>query len=1451
MSKDIKAENDTFIDCIVYDDGDINEEENSILTSIKETVPNSENCKDKYNVKIIRPIDPNDIKFGEIFLSNNGAKLYFICYFCSKSYYKIQNYVQHCVDDHDIESWKIFSFLQDNKISNASNTTKNKLKHASIENIFKNHDHNYESRNFYENAEILSDKDDEILRNFKKFKPDDNLNDSEAQLEELSGEFDEEYLEEYKTSLGQSEDSDDSTDFEDPADLTKLKYCIHCLSKVKNFKLHMRIKHSDLLHKCETPYCYELFLTEKRLKEHIAVIHRDPEKPFACKNCDYKTNKKKSLDVHFKRIHLNIRNKKCSYCEKTFYDSGELKKHERVHTGERPAICYICGKGLRTTQDLNKHILRDHEAPTFNCKVCGKKFHLKETLLKHNFVHSNERPNICHVCGKAFKHVKYLREHIDLHSGTKKYECKTCGKKFAQKNNYTGHQKIHTKTNKRENVINNNNTATNTTTTTYTFKDDNVRIVNDPSGNTYRIETVETVNNHQETEEQLRKNAGSVLVALETELLQEEYNNETQTIYANDFVEETEQQVCSQGIRSVENDPLNLNDSGKRTFFDDLYDSFEYKKCKLCNVKTGQMLTHLKYKHPNAIKCNISDCNMPFDSEEEYNAHKAELHINPNFPFQCKSCSYKCKYRSGILNHYNRIHLQKPKFQCNLCDKSFYAYHVRKRHIKECHNNGKLVTVVKEIRNDSTLTSSLTSTGITKDAGVSCALACRVLRYQKIMLKISLDKTKLSVSDNLVQIKTTLTNENNVIKESNTNPNDCKFGEIYLALDGRIYFVCKFCEANYYCFKSFQNHFLNDHAIDWSGLIYPDGNFACCSKVEPDYTSCRGDFEVIEDCIVEEKTDLIKGYTEQEIIDQHEIVAEEEVGDDQHFQSQEIVAVKDTNSIDDSFYIVQGYDPDEIYKSSFNNQSYIKVEKSNLEYKDQQPQYTQLQNCPFVQMVVKGESPIIEEEVYTQNEFSNDSQQIFDISRNEIEDDDTIDPPKDVDLNCHQIPKHFLNTLRQIKYGRCKFCNRRYEDLNSHYKQYLQKFVCHISQCSEPFDTINDLNEHFVVLHSDTEFLFKCFFCDFKDNEKQNLILHYRKSHLLENTFKCSKCDFESFSQGELEAHDSTHATFAELSSETRIEENIDNNSALNDNMDYEDETEPNIKDKNIDTDSDTSSGIGETDTRRKENHHIEVDDPLHPHFISLMKQFHTRRCKICKVKSSLLSTHYRKIHFEKFTCDINQCSEPFDTEEELAAHTAELHIDPENPFKCAYCEYKTTEKRRLSYHYRRNHLVEKKYECNYCPMKFFYEKERVQHHRVHTGEHPFSCDLCGQAFKTAVIMRMHKKRKHEPPSESCDICGKMFSTKENLKNHLKRHLGTLRCICHICGISFSRPQCLRNHLPVHSGEVFECNLCQRKFTSKQRFNDHLKLHKKYEKFELGSIPIRKYRSKAKETIKI
>ncbi|XP_055387179.1 zinc finger protein 521-like [Condylostylus longicornis] len=255
--------------------------------------------------------------------------------------------------------------------------------------------------------------------------------------------------------------------------------------------------------------------------------------------------------------------------------------------------------------------------------------------------------------------------------------------------------------NENENVINNNNTATNTTTTTYTFKDDNVRIVNDPSGNTYRIETVETVNNHQETEEQLRKNAGSVLVALETELLQEEYNNETQTIYANDFVEETEQQVCSQGIRSVENDPLNLNDSGKRTFFDDLYDSFEYKKCKLCNVKTGQMLTHLKYKHPNAIKCNISDCNMPFDSEEEYNAHKAELHINPNFPFQCKSCSYKCKYRSGILNHYNRIHLQKPKFQCNLCDKSFYAYHVRKRHIKECHNNGKLVTVVKEIRNDS------------------------------------------------------------------------------------------------------------------------------------------------------------------------------------------------------------------------------------------------------------------------------------------------------------------------------------------------------------------------------------------------------------------------------------------------------------------------------------------------------------------------------------------------------------------------------------------------------------------------------------------------------------------------------------------------------------------------------------------------------------------------------
>ena len=74
----------------------------------------------------------------------------------------------------------------------------------------------------------------------------------------------------------------------------------------------------------------------------------------------------------------------CDVCEKSFRQSGDLKKHKRIHTNEKP----------------------------YECDVCEKRFTQSGNLKTHMRIHTNERPYECGVCEMKFRHSGTLKVHM-------------------------------------------------------------------------------------------------------------------------------------------------------------------------------------------------------------------------------------------------------------------------------------------------------------------------------------------------------------------------------------------------------------------------------------------------------------------------------------------------------------------------------------------------------------------------------------------------------------------------------------------------------------------------------------------------------------------------------------------------------------------------------------------------------------------------------------------------------------------------------------------------------------------------------------------------------------------------------------------------------------------------------------------------------------------------------
>ncbi|XP_006005146.1 zinc finger protein 271-like [Latimeria chalumnae] len=244
--------------------------------------------------------------------------------------------------------------------------------------------------------------------------------------------------------------------------------CRRVFQCTSNLKDHYNVHTGERPYRCS--FCGKAFTQSSSLATHQRI--HTGERPYKCSVCG-KSFKDASNFVKHRRLHAedkgniapNIKGNmapggksnmasiaagcsgpdkeerphQCSFCQKTFKRSSDLRDHERVHTGERPFRCVLCGKSFTQSSVLRGHMrIHTGERP-FACEVCGKTFNNSSNFKKHRLTHSYRHAVSCPICGRAFEDVQELLRHKETHTAHKQPGCPTCQETFHSSSEFLRH----------------------------------------------------------------------------------------------------------------------------------------------------------------------------------------------------------------------------------------------------------------------------------------------------------------------------------------------------------------------------------------------------------------------------------------------------------------------------------------------------------------------------------------------------------------------------------------------------------------------------------------------------------------------------------------------------------------------------------------------------------------------------------------------------------------------------------------------------------------------------------------------------------------------------------------------------------------------------------------------------------------------------------------------------
>ncbi|XP_059056420.1 zinc finger protein 91-like isoform X11 [Achroia grisella] len=216
--------------------------------------------------------------------------------------------------------------------------------------------------------------------------------------------------------------------------------------------------------------------------------------------------------------------------------------------------------------------------------------------------------------------------------------------------------------------------------------------------------------------------------------------------------------------------------------------------------------------------------------------------------------------------------------------------------------------------------------------------------------------------------------------------------------------------------------------------------------------------------------------------------------------------------------------------------------------------------------------------------------------------------------------------------------------------------------------------------------------------------------------------------------------------------------------------------------------------------------------------------CAICKITHTSFKRmqEHMSRHFQNYMCEV--CGTGF-VIERLLKHHMRTHENGE--YKCAQCDKTFTNNVYMQRHLKITHLgYDKRNICQYCPERFVDYCKKLSHMvKVH-GQQPvvLKCKGCDRTFENQRSLSRHTKKDHLlERKHECQECHMRFFTNSSLKKHMTKHSGLRQFKCEVCHKAYGRKNTLREHMRIHNNDRrFACTFCGQAFVQKCSWKSHM-----------------------------